>query len=425
MIRVRKNKGREEVKCEFRIRSLRVRNLQSIKDITVNIDKNGVFKLDGKNNIGKSALAMAIYALTKNLPNNSYKFYLRDGSEFFVIDYIGWDGSTVTLSRGAVDYYEWDLTNGESGRADKTGGKVPPELEAYFNLYHEKEKTDEILNLRMKNSVIPFVETTPGDNNFILQKALGTEDFLLGLKHVEKVKSAESKDIKLLTTQVEQEEERLADITSEVAHKSQVLKEVSRYENVLKAEYGILEALEDVAEDMEELAEKERELLELQKRLAQLNMDEAEEGIHTIKELTSARDSMVEVAELEGTLKVLQTKLRANNTEEADECLAVIQEVTELLEAILEMEQMEEELSELQVRMNKVKDFGDIRDDLILIEELKELRGLYEEVEELTAEKEESDRQLELSAKELKDFEKEIGVCPLCGGDVSATHVHS
>ena len=413
------------MKLEFRLKKLRVRNLQSIKDLTVEFDKNGVFKLDGKNNIGKSTFTMAVYALTRNIPNNSYKFYLRDGCKFFVIDYEGWDGSTVTLSRGAVDYYEWNFPNGESGRADKTGGKVPTELEAYFNLYHEKEKTDEVLNLRMKDSIIPFVETTPGDNNFLFQKALGTEDFLLGLKHVEKQKSSESKEIKLLTVQVEQEEERLADITSSVALKTRALKEVSRYENVLKTEFGVLEKLEEVAQDMVELAQQEKELSNMQDRLRSLNMEEAETGIQDIKDLTSTRNAMVELEELEGTLHVLQVKLQDNNTAEAEECLQVIEEVEGLLDAILEMESLEEELTEMQTRLGKVKDFGDVRDELLLIEELKELRTVYVDVHELEKEKAAIDTQLTESAKALDEFKEEIGVCPLCGGDVNATHVHS
>ena len=84
------------------------------------------------------------------------------------------DADFVKLSRGSQDYYEWRI-DGVYGREDKTNGKVPLTLQTYFGLYYEAEKTKRYLNITTSTDQLLFVETTGGDNYFLLQKVLSEE----------------------------------------------------------------------------------------------------------------------------------------------------------------------------------------------------------------------------------------------------------
>src|SRR5690625_719867 len=155
----------------MKIRKLTVKNFQSIKEITVTFDENGIFRFTGLNNVGKSAILKAMTIVMRNISNNQYKEFLRDETNSFEITVWDFSDNWVRLSRGAVDFYEWSI-DGKSGRMDRTQGKVPLEVQGYFNLYEENEKTKACLNVRLPREVLLFVDTTPGDNAMMFQKAL-------------------------------------------------------------------------------------------------------------------------------------------------------------------------------------------------------------------------------------------------------------
>ncbi|PGT89938.1 hypothetical protein [Bacillus thuringiensis] len=409
----------------LRIKTLRVRSLQSMKDITVSFSERGVFKLDGNNNIGKSALSEAIRILAKNVSNNNYKYYLRDGCTNFVIDYEGWDGSKITLSRGSVDFYEWELADGKKGRADKTGGRVPAELEEYFNLYHEKEKTKEILNFRMKDSLIPFVEMTAGDNNFILQKALGTEDFLLALKSVQKIKNEESKEVKVIETQLDQETERLQTITASLTQKERSLAEVERYEAVLKAEYEILEGLEDVKQAKQVLNTEESRLNALKSRVTNLPIEEGETILALLQDVQDLQGAMKHLSELEKEYESKKARVTGLETEEGEEILVILQDIQELQKEIHMLAQIETELSSLKARLESVSGMEEVEELLACLNDIKEMQEAYRQLHVLENQTMQAKEQYEQAQKELEQLKEEMGVCPLCGVDIHQEHLHS
>lgn len=408
----------------LRIQTLRVRNLQSMRDFTVSFDRKGVFKLDGSNNIGKSALTEAIRILAKNVPNNQYKYYLRDGCDHFIVDYVGWDGSKVTLSRGSVDFYAWELADGTRGRSDKTNGEVPPELENYFNLYHEKEKTKQVLNLRMKDDVIPFVGTTPGANNFILQKALGTEEWLLALKAVQKTKSDSTKEVKLLDAQVEQETERLQEVTARLTKKKRSLAEVERYEAVLIGEYDILEAVEDVQEAREGLAKETERLENLKSRVADLPIAEGERVFEILGDIQELQDARKQLVTLEHEYKWKKERLQGLETEEGAEAIELVEDIRALQQAKQSLVNLLEELETLRVRLSGVADAEEAENLLVLLGDIQELQDSQKHVHALEGQLTQAQVKKQQAEQELERLKNEMGVCPLCGTDIHQEHVH-
>lgn len=408
----------------LRIKTLRVRNLQSMRDFTVSFDRKGVFKLDGNNNIGKSALTEAIRILAKNVPNNQYKFYLRDGCDHFIIDYVGWDDAKVTLSRGSVDFYEWELADGTRGRSDKTSGKVPTELEKYFNLYHEKEKTNQVLNLRMKDDVIPFVGMTPGDNNFVLQKALGTEDYLLGLKAVQKTKSESAKEVKLLDVQLEQETERLQEVTARLTKKKRSLAEVERYEAVLIGEYAILEAVEDVQQAREGLAKETERLENLKSRVSDLPVAEGERLFELLGDIQGLQEARKQLVALEHEYTWKKERLQGLETEEGAEAIALLEDIRELQQAKENLLNLMKELETLRVRLSGVEDAEEAEKLLVLLGDIQELQDNKKHLHVLEGQFTQAQAKKKQAEQELEQLKNEMGVCPLCGIDIHQEHVH-
>src|SRR5699024_5221978 len=219
-------------RINMKIKSVEVINFQSIRKLKVEFDKKGVFRFKGLNNTGKSAFLKAITTLMRNVSNNNYKDFLRDGADTFQVKMKDFHGNWVKLSRGAEDFYEWEI-GGRKDRVDKTKGKVPQELQKFFNLYVETEKTKECLNVRLPREVLLFIDTTAGDNAMMLQKALGTEEYMLGIKRVDRQGREINKEVKIIEKYLEKETEKLDGSKSELAVKKQKLEEIERYEVTL------------------------------------------------------------------------------------------------------------------------------------------------------------------------------------------------
>lgn len=365
----------------MRLKTLLIENFQSIKKLKLSFNEYGVFHLNGPNNIGKSAILKAIKILFTNVSNQQYKDFIRDGKTFFRVTMEDYDGNKVTLSRGSVDYYEW-VIDGAKGRADKTGGKVPVIVEDYFNLYHEKEKTKEILNIRLPRSTMPFAETTPGDNYYILQKALGTEEYLLGIKKTEKEKRDVVKDISLIEKYEEEESRQLTDVNGKLARKKRELKEVSRYGEVLIAEYEVLGLINDVLSLRGEIEESNKVLKERRKAIQDIDMKGIEEEIQTIEAIENIENLGIEITKLSRQKKEIDNRLAGA-------------EIEDIRGDIDGLSLMEDCLSEMQLVVKMSKEYNNTK---------KRLEGIEKEMDELR---------------------EDMGLCPICGSDLSKVHVHA
>lgn len=363
------NKQKSKGEYRVKLKTIRVENFLSLKDTTIHFDKSGVFHLYGANNIGKSAIVKAIRALFLNVSNTVYGDFLRDDCTYFKITGETWDGDVITLSRGSTDYYEWTIA-GETGRMDRTSGKVPKEVRDCFNVYFDNQKTKECLNVRLPRSVLTYVDTTGGDNAHLIQKALGTEEFLLSMKLSESKRREVVKEKVVLEKYKEREEEKLAEVEVVLAEERGKLDRVVDFEKVLKAEYASYRKIEDVVYSARNLQEASNKLKEAKDKIKEMDTSEVKQELEDIKAIQ----------------KTLQTMARATKTNR-------------------EKKELEEQMKELDTT-----ELSMLLSELALLEKtLEEARGVVKLKKETAQAKE----ALEKSDKELGDFMREYRFCPI------------
>jgi len=364
----------------MKIKTVEIKNFQSLRDIKVDFEEKGVYRFKGLNNTGKSAFLKAITALMRNVSNNNYKDFLRDGEDTFQVRMTDFEGNWVTLSRGAVDFYEWEI-GGHRERVDKTKGKVPQMLQRYFNLYEENEKTKECLNIRLPREVLLFIDTTAGDNAMMLQKALGTEEYMLGIKRVDRQGREINKEVTILEKYLDKETEKLDESKSELTLKRQKLDEIERYESTLKEEYETYKNISMLVQDTQDLGMQQRELREKKDILADLEFESVQSD------------------------------------------LDVLQKVTGLVGKYEERKEKEQALKEKREQLNKIED-DDILGDLKTLETISDMIKVATKATRskkiITQKREE----LKEKEREIQEFKEELGVCPFCGADMDETHVH-
>jgi len=101
---------------------VRVRNFQSLEDVTLTID--GFTVVTGTNNAGKSALFRAIQGVFTNRTGTNF---VRHGAKHCTVDLTFDDGQTLTWEKGSkVNRY---VVNGKV--FDNVGHGVPPEVAAF------------------------------------------------------------------------------------------------------------------------------------------------------------------------------------------------------------------------------------------------------------------------------------------------------
>lgn len=237
----------------MKLRTLRIQNVLAIRDATIEFDENGVHHIVGPNNVGKSALVSSINILYNNIPQIEVKEFLRDNTRTFKLEATFYDGSQVTLSRGATDYYSW-VINGEEGRLDKTKGKVPDVLRRYFRLYTDTEKTKECINIRLPRDVLTFVDTTKIENDYLLQKALGTEEFLLATQKAEAKKREIVAEQKRLREYIGTEGDKLEVLETNLTSLKQVEVQLEELHQRIEEEYTVFTEIERVVQLAEQLA---------------------------------------------------------------------------------------------------------------------------------------------------------------------------
>lgn len=364
----------------MKFKNIRVKNFQSLKDLSVDFNEKGIFRFTGYNNSGKSAFLKAISTLMRNASNNTYKRFLRDEETTFEITSEDFDGNTVTLSRGAIDFYEWTI-DGKQGRMDKTQGKVPLEVQEYFNLYEENEKTKECLNIRLPREVLLYVDTSGGDNAMMLQKALGTEEYMLAIKKVDKKGREINKEIKLVEKYLDKEVEKLDTVKQDLITKEYNLEEIERYEGTLRKDYEELQKVSSLVESTVEYAKTDKELKEKKNVLEGLEIENIQKDIKELKKISDVVKKKEEEEELERKLNEKRDVFDGLDVDGIKESIEVSKKISEVIE-----------MAKSKVRSEKI------------IQQRKS--------------------KLEIVEKEIEDFREELGVCPLCKTELTEGHEH-
>lgn len=443
---------------------LEVKNLQSIKDISINLHDTGLHWLRGDGNIGKSALLRAMTALFTNVSNMKYKEYIRYNCNYFTVKgYFGDDfADYVKLSRGSQDYYEWQI-DGVYGRVDKTAGKVPPELIEYFGLYHETEKTKRYLNITAVGDPLLFASTSGGDNYYLLQKALGTENVSEALKIAQTKKKEAVATLKVNQTYLDNEQVMLLEHKQKHVDVCDKLEYLERFEKVLQDENTELEDLRDMIVKANIFAPLAMEVTATRALLKATNTDLLEDEVIELGEMSSLIDLNTEVERLESTKQLLTSEM-LSETE-----LSVIVSDLELLEIMNDLLVLGKELNILKEKASTMvviseSDFEELESTFEEMLTIKECQRLGTTLSKLEDKKSEisilEDEQFNLltqtqgelleildmqtsanlfkkihaeytqkksacneSEEELAQVMDELGVCPLCGSDFE-THTH-
>lgn len=402
-----------------KITKYHIRNFQSIKDLTIELDGDGLYWIRGKNNIGKSNLLRAMSTVFTNVSNNSYKPFIRDNCTTFKIK-VWFEDDWVELVRGATDYYEW-VIDGQHGRVDKTAGKVPDELVDYFNLYYEAEKTKRYLNITSSDDPLLFVSTTGGDNDRLLQIALGTEVVMGASKRAEQLKRQATAEQKTIRTLLSEQEEQLTGMQARHDTLSDQIEQLDRLELVLDNEYKITTLLKNQQElvtDYALLGSKLIELMQDEELIKAANLEQQHHDIQVITKQLKQEQEYQTFIKTEQEVHVLTSEELASLTNLEDSVLKINKQVEQeslyqqLLQAseVLELQSqgVDEldadfaQLANIKKHINDLKAYQKLEQDLVNAEEV---------VQEVTA--------------EYERLREEIGECPLCGSSLEGTsHKH-
>lgn len=319
-------------------RRIYIKNFQSIKELELELEPNRCYHLKGKNNIGKSSILKALRAIVKNISSRDVKHYIRDGEESFYIEVEDFNHNIVRLSRGKEDYYSW-IIDGKEGRVDGTAGKVPEEVKRYFNFYEDEEKTGEIVNIRPPRAKLLFVDTTFGENYYLLQKALRIEEFLAALKLGDSRRKEVKKEISLIDSRIEDEKEALRGLKDYGV----LLKEIEVYENVADMYMAQIEQIEEVIDLAKRIEKKEQEIKE-----KTFHYDE-----EYVKELVKKVTELNEIVEL---WKKIERKERSIKRKE--EVIQFFDEYRGLYESVkrgVEHKKLLEDVGNLQQKINRLE----------------------------------------------------------------------
>lgn len=391
----------------MKIKTLTIKDFQSVKNIKIEFSPSGVTRFSGPNNIGKSVILKAINAVMQNISNRNYKEYIRDNEDTFEVIVEDFDGNVVHLSRGDVDFYAWTI-DGKEGREDRTGGRVPKAVRDYFNVYIEEEKTKECLNVRLPGDRLLFVDTSAGDNAMLFQRALGTEDYMLGIKRVDKIGRDLKKETKLIEKYLEQEESKLKDVEVELSDLQQSVANIERYEDVLKVEWGKLEKVFEVEKDTEDYVTLKSEITTNKEILKELRIDQLGKEIEGIKHLKEMSEIEEDVRGLRNNIK----KLKAIKVDtELGKDLGVLQEIQEVITVQTEVDSL---AASVQRMVDIEVDVG-LEEELRKLDNISNVEQIYKEVVKGTKGIKEKKEQYQKIKKELLEVEDELGYCPTCG----------
>lgn len=403
----------------LQIKKLRIKNFQSVKDIELEFDSKGVYRFSGPNNIGKSVILKAISTVMLNVSNRYYKEFIRDEEDTFEIRIEGFEGNWVYLSRGAVDFYAWSI-GGVEGREDRTGGKVPLDVKKYFNLYVEDEKTNECLNIRLPDDLLLYVNTTAGDNAMMFQRALGTEDYMVGIKKVDKKARELNKEIKLVDKYLIQEHEKLNDAAAELQQVTNSVEEIERYEDVLIAERDRYLEISHMVDETIDFMRLSKETRESAKALEELSLDSIEEGLKKLQDIVTVYDLYEEYAVTNKKLKAEKEALEESSSDGLDSEIDTLTKLEGALDDYKEVEALESKLSKtvaLDVEQEK-----DTQASIKVLEAVEGAIEIATEVAKITKSVRTGTEKVAELEEQIKELEAELGYCPTCGSEFPHEH---
>lgn len=345
------------------LKELQITNVQSIDDITIHFDKTGVFHLAGPNNVGKSVIVKAIRLLFLNVSNNQYREYLRDGCETMTVTGVMWSGDVLKLSRGVTDYYEWNIGR-KKGRVDRTGGRVPAEVEEYVKMYVDTDKTKECLNIRMPRSVLLFVDTTPGDNAYLLQRALGTEEYLASMKLSERKRREVVKEKKIVEDYRGREEEKLKAIEGVVSENAKHLESVEGYGSVMEQEYAAYLKIEEIVNVAVGYQNAQLEMRESKSKIDSLNIGKLQKEMEVYEDVAVALSMVRDISKINRRKKETDEILESFKEKEFERELEVLKDIAELLEYQNNMEATEAKLLKTVVKVSD-EDLKSLKDAIV------------------------------------------------------------
>lgn len=401
----------------MKIKRLKIENFQSISKIEFNYDETGVFYYRGDNNIGKSSILKAINTLFFNASNLTYKSYIRDGEGSFYISMEDFNGNIVQLARGIEDFYVWTI-NGESGRYDRTSGRVPGELVDYFEMYYD-EKTKECANIRLPRATLLGVDSTAGENNYLLQKALNSEMYTLAYKKADSKRKSIQKEVDLLFKYYDNVKENIQGMSLE--EDARKISEMNNYKSVLESEYKKLESIEGMFSIIKDTLSYKKEFNNLTEAVELF--DSYEEEFLKYEELEKLDNLFIKLSQLEESkVKVDDLVSHSNDTlSKIEDNIKELEEIEVLSKIVLDMLSKRKELKKLD-NVDELDD--EVIEELNRYDKVTECLNSYLRYNELLKDNENIGEELDNLLKEEKELEEELGYCPVCGNEFNREHSH-
>lgn len=336
---------------------IEIENFQSIEYVSIPLHNTGVHWINGKPNVGKSAVLKAIQALFTNVSNHKYKEMIRDGQDAFrVKGYFGED-NWVELIRGEGDRYTWVL-DGQAGIQEKTQGKVPLEVRQYYGLYWTGDKIRRYLNFTLVGDQLFFVETTSGDNTLILEKALGTDRLTRVGKYSDTEKREVRSELRTIRNFHEESENKHEELTERVSDWQERLEGLDRLEKTLDIEVNTYETVDGLLTGITQLANIARVVKEVEDNISKVDVSGLQEEIKLYDKVNSLYDKQVRLQELDKVQEELEVDISTEELAELEKEIKDYQQVTEktnkLNKAQTAYNQLQEELEETAIRYQEL-----------------------------------------------------------------------
>lgn len=408
----------------MKIAKFRLQNFRGYEDETFDFSEDGesygVWRIVARgtgNNVGKTVLLDAMRIHCTNIADNQYKKCLRKGSKkkTFITEMWDFEGNYTKLSRGEEDYYEW-IINGEKGRADRTRGKVPEELVKYFNLYIEKEKTKQNLNFRNNDMPRLFSRTSEADNYMLLQKALGTEEFMLASRKTKKLRSSKNDELKIVQKQLSDERAKLSQCEESYKEVDKELLSISGIQNNLKKVSSYVTDVEEVLCMVDKIAKEEKYIDELSKGLANIDVESIESDIELHLEIEDLLSLLSELTDTEKYLENNKEVLQLSNYFEDTEYLGKLDVLFEVMETIQNYEHYRRYMG--QNRTSEViQGLKDAEEISLKIAKLHEVNNSYEqalEYSKFAKLRKKLLADISVVGDSIEELQNSVEICPFC-----------
>lgn len=322
---------------------IEIENFQSIDFVSIPLGNTGVHWINGKPNVGKSAVLKAIQALFTNVSNHKYKEMIRDGQESFrVRGYFG-DDDWVELQRGEDDRYTWVL-EGQAGVLEKTQGKVPLEVRQYYDLYWTGDKIKRYLNFTLVGDQLFFVETTPGDNTLILEKALGTDRLTRVGQYSDTEKREVRSELKTIRTFHENSESKHESLMTHVSDGIERLEGLDRLEKTLETEIHTYEKTDKLLTTINQLANIAQVVQNVEDNLKAVNVQELQDEIKLYDKVSKLYDKRIRLQELNREESELELTVKESDVTDLEKEIRDYQQVTEKTDKLIKAQQAYDQL---------------------------------------------------------------------------------